>query len=292
MRIDAHAHFEPRMLELDRLIAKLDDVGVGKVALIPALNDPLPKTPERLLAVVRRLMQSSVTRPLAELIHRTTLTRDGDLKLSREVYRIYAQPDNGAVADAIRLYPDRLMGWIFLNPKGNPAVLEQLERWRAEPGMIGVKLHPHWHDYRTDLLHPLLARVEELGLPVLIHLGFGPRGDYRALLDRYPRLRMIAAHAGFPFYQSMFKHAGDHPNLMVDLSSPYIDEALTRRAVAALGPERCLYGTDAPYGFHAEDDSYDYSEICGWIERLPISSAEQERVFGGNFERLLSESGG
>jgi hypothetical protein len=38
--------------------------------------------------------------------------------------------------------------------------------------------------------------------------------------------------------------------LHVDLSSPYLDEPLARAAVAAMGPERCLYGTDSPYGFH------------------------------------------
>jgi len=99
---------------------------------------------------------------------------------------------------------------------------------------------------------------------------------------------MIAAHAGFPFYQTLWRHADEFPNLMVDLSSPYIDEKLARRSVAALGAHRCLYGTDTPYGFHDEQDTYDYSEIAGWIERMPLSSGDQERVFGGNFLELVS----
>ncbi len=58
MIIDCHAHFEPRMLELDRFIAKMDEARVDRVALIPAMNDPLPETPKRLLATMRALMQS------------------------------------------------------------------------------------------------------------------------------------------------------------------------------------------------------------------------------------------
>ncbi|MBC7174455.1 MAG: amidohydrolase family protein, partial [Polyangiaceae bacterium] len=112
--------------------------------------------------------------------------------------------------------------------------------------------------------------------------------DFRALAERYPRLPIIAAHAGFPFYRDLWKHGPSLRNLYVDLSSPYIDEALARRAVEALGPERCLYGTDSPFGFHAADGTYDYGEIRRWVERMPVSSEEQARIFAGNFLELLS----
>ena len=61
MIIDSHAHFEPRMLGLDDAVAKMDAAGVDKVALIPAMNDTLPHTPEMLLTVVRKLMRSPLS---------------------------------------------------------------------------------------------------------------------------------------------------------------------------------------------------------------------------------------
>lgn len=79
--------------------------------------------------------------------------------------------------------------------------------------------------------------------------------------------------------------------LHVDLSSPYLDEPLARAAVAAMGPERCLYGTDSPYGFHGDDGSYDYGAIRGWIERLPVSAQERDRVFADNFQAILADAG-
>jgi predicted TIM-barrel fold metal-dependent hydrolase len=100
-------------------------------------------------------------------------------------------------------------------------------------------------------------------------------------------LRVISAHAGFPFYRGLWAYKGAHPNLYVDLSSPYIDEALARAAVAAMGPERCIYGTDAPYGFHERDGSYDYGEIRGWVERMPVSWAMRERIFSGNLRDIV-----
>jgi predicted TIM-barrel fold metal-dependent hydrolase len=291
MVIDCHAHLEPRMLEVSKVLAKMDAAGVDRVAIIPAMNDPLPQTPDRLLRIMRRLSGSRLGRVLVERVHRATLTPEGDLRLGRRTYGIYARPDNAGVAALLGAHPQRFWGWIFLNPRGNPAVLDELERWRAVPGMIGIKLHPHWHDYRTAILTPLLRRAEELGLPVLIHLGFGRRGDYRALCSQFPRLTLISAHAGFPFYQDLWAHGADHTNLHVDLSSPYIDERLARAAVAALGPERCLYGTDAPYGFHQDDGSYDYGAIRGWIDRLPVPEAKKDAILGDNFAALLNRAG-
>ncbi|NUP10142.1 MAG: amidohydrolase [Polyangiaceae bacterium] len=287
MVVDMHAHFEPRMLSTQRMLEKLDEAGVERVVLIPSMNDPLPETPERLLAFARKLARSAVTRPIVEAIHRLTLTQEGDLRLRGRTYGIYDRPDNASVAAMCEAHPSRFAGWIFLNPRNNPTVLDELERWRSVPGMVGVKLHPHWHDYRTDIAAPLLRRAEELGLPVLVHLGFRARGDYRAICERFPKLTVIAAHAGFPFFDDLWKAARDIPNLHIDLSSPYLDETIARDAVKAIGSERVLYGTDAPYGFHANDGSYDYRAIRGWIERMNITDRDRDAIFAGNAGRLL-----
>lgn len=290
--IDCHAHLEPRMLDVESALARMDAAGVDRVALIPAMNDPLPETPERLLSALRALMRNRAGRVVAEGVHRALLTPEGDLRLNGRVHTIYARPDNGAVAAIVEAHPTRFWGWIFLNPRNNPTVLDELERWRSVKGMIGLKLHPHWHDYRTELLRPLLARAEELRLPVLVHLGFGARGDYHAICERFPKLVLIAAHAGFPFYDALWRRGRDCPNLHVDLSSPYIDEALARAAVAAMGHARCLYGTDAPYGFHAPDGRYDYGEIKRWVQRMPLPSEAIDDVLGGTMLRLLSDAKG
>ncbi|MEM9073496.1 MAG: amidohydrolase family protein [Myxococcota bacterium] len=286
MIIDCHAHLEPRMLDVPKALEKMDGAGVDKVVLIPAMNDLLPHTPELLLTVVRRLMRSRRTRGLAERIHRATMTKDGNVRIRGETVRIYPQPDNQAVADVLLSHPERFLGWVFLNPSVDENVLETLEYWRSIPGFVGVKLHPHWHDYETAILDPVLRRCEELRLPLLIHLGFGTRGDFRTMAARFPKLTMIAAHAGIPWFGDLWRFKNAYPNVHVDLSSPYLDEKLVRDTVAAMGPERCLYGTDAPYGF-ATDDGYDYGEIRRWIDRLPITGRKKDALLGSQFEAFL-----
>ncbi|TNE85033.1 MAG: amidohydrolase [Deltaproteobacteria bacterium] len=287
MIIDCHAHFEPRMLAADQVIAKMDAAGVDRIVFIPAMNDPLPHTPELLLKAVRVLLRAGA-RPVVEAVHRHTIRDPGFVEVSGEKVAIYPQPDNASVAALVAENPERFASWIFLNPAHDPDVLDTLERWRHEPGMIGVKLHPHWHDWELERAWPLLARCEELGLPVLIHFGFGPRGDFREMCERFPRLTVISAHAGFPFFQALWKHADRYPNLHVDLSSPYLSERLVRATVARMGAHRCLYGSDAPYGFHEDDGSYDYREILGWVGRLNVSSTELDGILGARFAELTA----
>jgi len=283
--VDVHAHYEPRMLAVPAMLAQMDARGIRQVALIPCMNDPLPETPARLLAVVRRLMRSPC-HPLARVIAEATITDEGDLRLGGKVHAIYPRPDNASVAEVVRAHPDRFLGWIFLNPRAAVG-LDELERWRGVAGMIGVKLHPHWHGWPLVDAIPIARRCEELGLPVLLHLGFGDRGDWRVLTAAAPRLRLIFAHAGIPHYDRIWGAIRADRRLALDVSSPYLDEALVRDAVAAVGPERVLYGTDAPYGFHDPDGGYDYGAIRGWVERLRLPARDIDRVLSGNALTLL-----
>ena len=283
--IDVHAHLEERMLDVPAMLAQLDARGIDRVALIPTMLDPLPATPELLLAALRKLIMSRA-HPLAKTLNDLTLTRDGDLRLGRKIYKIYARPDNETVARAIAAHPDRFLGWIFLNPRAG-AGLDELERWRTTPGFLGVKLHPHWHGWDMEAALPIARRCEELGIAILVHLGFGERGVWKVLADACPRLKIIFAHAGIPHWPRMWNEVRDDPRLWVDVSGPFLDEKLVRTAIAALGPERVMYGTDAPYGFHDASGAYDYGAIKGWVERLPVPAAGVDRVLGGNALSLL-----
>jgi uncharacterized protein len=286
--IDCHAHFEPRMLDVPALLGKLDASGIDKVVLIPTMNDPLPHTPAVLLTVMRGLMTSPLC-SCAGWLERQFHDENGDLRLRGQTIRIYPRPDNASVARVLAAHPDRFLGWIFLNPRAGGDVLEELEEWRQVPGFVGVKLHPHWHGYPIQEALPIALRCEELGLPILIHLGFGARGAWQVLRTRCPALRIVFAHAGMPHFGRMWRDIRADDNLYIDLSSPYLSERLVRQAVATCGPERALYGTDAPYGFQQADHSYDYTHIKEWVERMPYRASDVERMLGGNIEMFLGD---
>jgi predicted TIM-barrel fold metal-dependent hydrolase len=84
-------------------------------------------------------------------------------------------------------------------------------------------------------LEPYLAVVEEMDVPVMIHVGPGPPGTpylpgsgaYRARLHsplvleealvRHPKLRVVAMHAGWPMLDDTLAMLWTHPHLHVDV---------------------------------------------------------------------------
>jgi predicted TIM-barrel fold metal-dependent hydrolase len=287
--IDAHAHLEARVLDVPAMLRKMDAARIDQVVLIPTMNDVLPESPRALLAVARALLRS----PLHGLVRRINdrmYTPEGHLKLRGELVHIYGLPDNATVAQAIAAHPTRFLGWIFLNPARMADPLAELERWRAQPGFVGVKLHPHWHGWPIEAALPIARRCEELRLPILIHLGFGEKGRWGVLTAACPKLRLVFAHAGMPHWGRMWRDVAKNKHLHVDVSSPYLSERVVRHAVAAVGPERALYGTDAPYGFPEADHSYDYGHIRGWVERLRVPAGKIDRILGDNVAELLGDA--
>lgn len=295
MTVDCHAHLDTRVLNLSQLVRKMDQHGIDRVALMARITETVePDKSAALLTIQRVMMNSPLLRPVAAFFSSTFYDTSGML---RGIWRPFTRggqgyvktvrPDNESVAAAVQMIPDRFWGWIFLNPKGNSGVLDELERWRNVRGMIGVKVHPYWHDYPITDLAVIARRAEELGLPILVHLGFNAQGAYCWLVDTYPRLKIIFAHAGIPFYRQLWPLVHDHRNVYMDLSSSHLSESFVRKAVAAVGPEKCLYGTDSPYGFSESDGSYNYGRVKGWMDRLPVSARDRDKILGENFLGLI-----
>ena len=67
------------------------------------------------------------------------------------------------------------------------------------------------------------------------------------------------AHTGFPGYSDTWREIKKRKNVFVDLSqTSYVGPRTLRAAVEYLGADRCLFGTDGPYGFHGPDGTIDY----------------------------------
>lgn len=291
MIIDAHYHLDPRLESMERLLREMDRLGIDRVALIAAMVEPfrLGRAAHIVSSLIRRALLGR-PRGLGRAMIRTTVTRDGHFSVLGKRYAIQDQVDNGTVRDAMAAHPARFLGWWFVNPAaGDP--LPALLAASREPGWIGVKAHPFWHRYPVRLLDETAAFCVEKDWPLLIHLGAdAERGDYRVLPTRHPRLRVLYAHAGVPFYRELWEALRDFPNAAVDLSGPYLDEPLRRVAVGALGPARCLFGSDGPYEYVAEDGGYDHAAILSEVDRLPVSPADRRGILGETFAGLIGRA--
>ena len=292
MIIDCHAHYEPRLLDDKNIIKVMDEAGVSKTVLISHLTDP-PETKKGdfVMAVQRYMFDNNLLRPLGIAITKSMYKKSGEWnlwfnKLKKEPQKldIIQKPDNAGIARMIKQFPDRFLGWIFINPL-LPEALDELDRWKDTPGMVGVKIHPFWHRFPMEKVEAVGRRTEELGLPILVHLGFDASGNYQWLIDKFPRLKIIIAHLGVPYYKSLWSEVIRSPNVYLDISSTYhVDEGLVRRAVKEVGAHKCLFGTDSPY---AHVDAVE--QIKKWVQDLPVSEPDKEKIFSTNFLELAGQ---
>jgi hypothetical protein len=62
--IDCHYHLEERLLTVDQMIARMDAAGIGRVALMGAMTEPIPEMPRPLVRLLQLLLGHRATRPL------------------------------------------------------------------------------------------------------------------------------------------------------------------------------------------------------------------------------------
>lgn len=157
-------------------------------------------------------------------------------------------PANDMVLAEAEAADGRLFPFCRLDPADSPAA--EARRCLAA-GARGIKLHPRAEGFNLD--HPALedvyALADEEQLPILCHAGRGIPALGRHAIEvcaRYPRLRLILAHAGISDLGWIWREAPAHPNLFFDTAwwSPTDIQAL----FALVAPGQILMASDAPYG--------------------------------------------
>lgn len=160
--------------------------------------------------------------------------------------------ENDEVLRAIRRFPDRAFGFVYLNPKQTAASLDELHRCVRDGPMVGVKLWVAQH-CNEPTLDPIVERATELKAVVLQHTWLKITGnlpgestpmDLAQLAARHPRAALICAHTGGEWERGI-RAIGPYPNIYVELCGGDPTSGYTEMAVREVGAERVLYGSDA-----------------------------------------------
>lgn len=149
-----------------------------------------------------------------------------------------------------------LLQYVIVNPL-QPKTYAQARAMLQTSWCVGIKIHPEEHRYRiADHGDELFSFFEETGAAVMTHSGCPNSlpADFVPFANRYPRARVLLAHLGNgegdghrPDLQVRAVQAAKHGNLWVDTSSiRSILPRLIEWAVAEIGAERLLFGSDTP----------------------------------------------
>ncbi len=172
-----------------------------------------------------------------------------------------------------------------------PSAEQELYRI-SEMGLKGIKLHPDYQNLELldRRMFPVYDTASELGLLCVFHAGWDsvspdrtrvtPEGILR-LHRFFPRLRIILAHLGglAMWNEVEDKLAGSDILMDTALLRGMISPEQAYRIIRKHGAENVLFGSDAPW-----QSSADAAEF---IDSLPLTSAEKDRIFYQNAEELL-----
>lgn len=198
--------------------------------------------------------------------------------------------DNDAVLRAIRHYPDRAYGFVYLNPKHTQASLDELNRCVRDGPMVGVKL---WVAQRCNApeLDPIIDRARELNALVFQHTWLKITGnlpgestpmDLAELAQRHPEATLVCGHSGGD-WEIGLRTIRPHKNLYADLAGGDPTNGFTEMAVRELGAERVLYGSDAP--------GRSFASQLGKVFGADIPDSAKRLILGENLRRLLRRAG-
>lgn len=223
----------------------------------------------------------------------------------------YGFSSNNDIEKAFRKHPDRLIGFAYF------ALGKELPDKAAEyksRGFKGLKIINPPANYDDKNFYPVYEKAEAFGLPILFHLGIVARDDRFKDLDincnrmrpvyldtiarAFPRLQIIGAHLGNPWFEEAGMAARWNPNLYFDITG----STLKKTEPADIGKllwwtkttryrdplqreawEKIVFGSDVPYN-EIEDVLNDYKRT---MDALNIEKEIQEKAFGNTMAEIL-----
>ncbi len=170
--------------------------------------------------------------------------------------------DDQYVADYVAAHPDRLVGFLSVDPTQDGWERE-LRAGHEELGLRGIKLLPMYAGFSMDdpRLDPLWRYAERHALPVLLHAGttFIAQAPLAFTLPRliepvalkFPGVKIILAHLGHPYEAECLVTIRKHDNVFADVSAlhyrPFqLYHSLMLAQEYGVWP-KLLFGTDYPF---------------------------------------------
>jgi predicted TIM-barrel fold metal-dependent hydrolase len=227
--------------------------------------------------------------------------------------------DEESIAAAVTAFPERIVGSFMFDPtKAN--VEARAKRALDELGLRVICLFPamqHYSVAENEGAREIVALAgERPGTAVFIHcgalsvgarkkLGLPSRFDMRysnpmdiyKLAAEFPQTRFIVPHFGAGMFREAMMLADLCPNIYIDTSSsnnwikyesaPVDLTSIFKRALAVVGHERLLFGTDSsffPRGWNAQI----FEIQANILAEIGISGEQAISIFGGNLRRLLN----
>lgn len=205
---------------------------------------------------------------------------------------------NRRVGETVKRHPDTLIGFAGIDPLATDDPVADLDRYVNEWNMKGLNLQP-WVQgiYCNDKrLYPLYSYCQQKDLPVTIHASINfsvtRKIDYshplylEEVACDFPKLTIVANHAGWPWVNEMVAVAWKHTNVCLEMggvSPKYL-------VMPGTGWELFLtYGNSVLQDqiLFATDSIIPHDRVVKELDLLPLKDAVKEKLLYKNALRIL-----
>ncbi|HEX5019474.1 MAG TPA: amidohydrolase family protein, partial [Candidatus Binatia bacterium] len=214
-----------------------------------------------------------------------------------------ARNSNEHVIDLVSNYPNSFAG-VLASLDSNATDLQAVVRYAEElvrnPKVVGFKFHPPDQGfYPSDKkFYDIWEVLEAGGKPAMFHIGFTVLGanteggsgiglDYGrpihldTLAKDFPRMKIVAAHPGWPWVEEAIGVVTHKKNVFIDTSG-YLAEQLPELFQKTLGSrlqDKALFGTDFPY--------VDLPKALLSFDKMGFKDTVKEKLLLGNARNLF-----
>ena len=211
---------------------------------------------------------------------------------------------NDHVIDLATTYSNAFPGILAsldIRAQDSNAVARYAQELVRHPKVVGFKFHPPDQGFfpSDKKFYGLWEVLQSGNKPVMFHVGFTVLGantdggsgialDYGrpihldTLARDFPRMKIVAAHPGWPWEQELIGVVTHKKNLYVDTSG-YLAEQLPEiflKAIAGRLQDKALFGTDFPY--------VDLERALTSFDKMAFKDSVKDKILIANAKTLFN----
>ncbi len=189
---------------------------------------------------------------------------------------------NDWVSECLRAFPDRFLGYSYLNPNFPEDMASEIERCFEQPGFAGFKLHVDWNGvpYDSDRYAPVYEFAAARRLPILAHTWGDEAVRMIARVARaHPAIPFLVGHSGAGDVSINLDEARQTPNLHLELTYSGGTPWQVQSMVEAVGADRIVWGSDTVL--------FAASHQVGKVVFADITENAKALILAGNARRLF-----
>ncbi|OLE85266.1 MAG: amidohydrolase [Acidobacteria bacterium 13_1_20CM_2_60_10] len=196
--------------------------------------------------------------------------------------------ENDRVMRAVKAFPDRAYGSVYLSPAYLDFSLQEFDRCVRDGPMVCIGEIEAEARCNVPEMDPIAERAVAMNLPILQHEWLKAGGnkpgesspfDVVELAKRHPKLQIVCAHTGGN-WELGIRAIRDTKNVYAGIAGSDPTSGFVEMAVRELGAERVIYGSDV--------GGRSFASQIAKVEGANISESDKRLILGGNLRRLLT----